>query len=224
MLKTNELDSFSIDLDELGLHEMGGEPLVGVIDGDMQVFGGDWDLNKLAAICDANQGGDVARDTLTFVIFVVRQMFNTLSGICGWVPALYQGQGVVIISLEVVNWFLSVPLVFTKNSTKHIVTVEDVEKFLRDKVCGGGFSDVNWSDRSFYDTLMQTPFQPAPLTRPWANCKKFLVAPLDGFMEVVLKPGLDVGMASVHSDLTQTLPQSLGRSSVSSQVGRSHHA
>lgn len=144
--------------------------------------------------------------TLLLIVFGLRLLFNTKSGVCGWMPVMYKGESVAIVSLWIVKWLFSGP--FTRNGTRYIVDFfEDVQNFFKTKFAK---TAVDWCGSKFYDSVMQTPFKPFPIALPSLNSSKFFVAPLGGWMEVVLKPKLDFAGVSLDLDISR-VPAEFGQ-------------
>lgn len=148
---------------------------------------------------------------MVFLLIVVglRLLFNTESGICGWAPVMFDNSSVVIVSLGMVEWFFGAAS-FLRNGTRYTVLFQHVLYFLKElpEVA------VNWGGSCFYDAVMHTPFKPASIRSPTANSTRFLVTPLSGWINLVVKSKLDFTGVTLDPtfDLSiATVPRTIGQ-------------
>lgn len=88
------------------------------------------------------------------IIVCMLALFNTATGVCAWIPAVYGETKVVIVSVVLLNWFFE-SRCFTVNGREYTVSAEAIKFFFEtfEKV------KMDWTTAKCRDFLLQTPFR-----------------------------------------------------------------
>lgn len=116
-------------------------------------------------------------------------LFNTVTGVCAWVPAVYEGQRVVIVSVPFLVWVFGNAGETNMNETKvkrfFGKLGEDAHPVFNglDKVL-----QIDYNSEEFRNTLKTTPFK-IPRKQRSSNADDFFVVPLAGWMGLMRRQG-----------------------------------
>lgn len=154
--------------------------------------GGEWewdehDLNLIAMPDESlslmmDLGLDFGKDEV--ITACLLSLFNTETGRCAWIPAVYEGIKVVVVSVALLRWFFEV------NKEKYTVSGQDLSKYLQ--TCTE--QDINWGSDAARDLLLQTPFKAVAEN---LRCSQFFVTPVSDWEERLQNPGKEVDVSFV---------------------------
>lgn len=82
-------------------------------------------------------------------------LFNTFTGLCVWIPALFGDTDVVVVSVRLLTWFFQSQL-FTVDGEMCLVTQQELLGLLDS--CEE--LPIDWGSGAGIDLILQTPFRP----------------------------------------------------------------